>query len=117
MTVLPFTELNPYTAFAIDGACPPTFALCFSPDAVIVLPYSYLYCAVWVKGKKGHDIVLDHRVGRFYIEGENLAPLLAGFEKFIVGTVQVFIPERHAPVKHPGATVVTFIDDSYSNNS
>jgi len=113
MSVIAFEGLRRYTAFTTDGACP-TFALYFSRDEALVLPYGYLYGAVWFKGTKGREIMLHHRVRRLYIQGENLGPLLRSFEYFTVRTVHIFDPDRHAPVI-PGACVVTHIDDKYSD--
>ena len=114
MSVIAFEGLSRYTAFTTDGVCP-TFALYFAPDEALVLPYGYLYEAVWFKGTNGREIMLHHRVRRLYIQGENLGPLLRSFEYFTVRTVHIFDPDRHAPVI-PGACVVTHIDDKYGGS-
>jgi len=84
-------------------------------DEALVLPYGYLYEAVWFKGTNGREIMLHHRVRRLYIQGENLGPLLRSFEYYTVRTVHIFDPDRHAPV-NPGACVVTHIDDKYGGS-
>ena len=109
--VPPEGALSSYTAFTIDGARPPTLTLVFSPEDVIALPYGHLYAAGWVKGRRGHQITLEHRACNLFIHGENLEPLLEGLEQFTVKMVHVFDPQRHAPVTGDGATVVTCIDD------
>ena len=106
MSVIALKTLGRYTAFTTDGAYPPTFTFVFAPDDVVVLPYAYFYCAGW----NGTQIVLKHRMGTFYINGDRLNPLLKSFEYLAVRTVHVFDPERYAPVSRSGATVVTRID-------
>jgi hypothetical protein len=114
MSVIAFEGLRRYTAFTTDGACP-TFALYFSLDEALVLPYGYLYGAVWYQGSRGRGILLHHRFRRLYVEGDNLQPLLRGFEYYTIRTVHIFDPDRHAPVI-PGACVVRHIDDKYGGD-
>jgi hypothetical protein len=102
--------LSSYKAFSVDAVRPPTLALVFSPEDIVVLPYEHLYAVNWVKGSHGHQILLEHRACDLYIHGENLEPLLEALELFAVRTVHVFDPELHAPVAG-GATVVASIDD------
>ena len=73
MSVIAFEGLRRYTAFTTDGACP-TFSLYISPEDALVLPYAYLYGAVWLKGRSGGQIMLNHRLSRLYIKGKNLEP-------------------------------------------
>jgi hypothetical protein len=114
MSVISLAALRRYTAFTTDGACP-TFSLIISPDEALVLPYAYLYCAAWLRGRQGREIMLDHRASRLYIQGENLEPLLRSFEYFTVRSVEVFDPRRHAAAKS-GETIVTYIDDNHSGS-
>jgi hypothetical protein len=111
MTVVEPAALTLYTAFTTEDGKPPAFAI-FTSDEALVFPYAHLYGVGWLKGDKGHQILLEHRFFRVYIHGNHLEPLLAEFERFTVRTVHVFDSGRHAAVG-PGDAVVTHIDDHY----
>jgi hypothetical protein len=85
-------------------------------EEAIVFPYAHLLGVGWLKSDSRHQLLVEHRFFSLYLLGNNLEPLLEGFERLAVRTIHVFDPARHAMVASEVA-VVTHIDDHYENES
>jgi hypothetical protein len=113
MPVAELMALSRYTAFTVEEGSPPAFVV-HAHDEASVFPYAHLIGVGWLKSDTRHQLLVEHRFFSLYLHGDNLQPLLEGFERFAVRTVHVFDAGRHVPVA-AGATVVTHIDDHYEN--